>query len=88
MGPDRSGPGLTTGRARGFLDQLDVLCAGPFFSVPLGERHSLSDLELIEAHPPQGGGVEKQVLFAPGADESKALVRESLDRAFRHGLVP
>src|SRR5204862_355784 len=61
-----------------------ILSLWPFRSLSFSERDPLPFLKLVEGHPLKILRVEKQILGLSGADESKALVHQFLDRSLCH----
>src|SRR5262249_15778244 len=68
-------------------DRLHVLRPRPLGPHALGERDALTLAQVFEPGPLDGGHVKKDVLARARLDEAEALVSQSLDRAFGHGLV-
>ena len=61
-----------------------VLSSRPFWSLASGVSNSLSFCQFFESDSFQGRQVEEDVVTVSYVDESKALVRQPLDRAFCH----
>ncbi len=66
------------------LRRSDVLSTGTFLSHCLVEGDSLPLSKFINCGAYYAGRVKEQVLISTDVDESKSLVRNSLDRAFSH----
>ena len=66
------------------LDRLDVFRSWSLWSLSLIERHSLSFLEIVIAHPFEIRTVEKHVLTVPQVDETKTFVCQLFDCTFCH----
>ena len=72
------------GRAVGFLEDVDVFGARPFWTLPDGEFDRLPFVEIVESCVLDGGAMKEQ-LFGIGGDEAKSFVRdELLDGALGH----
>jgi hypothetical protein len=69
---------------RAELYRRDVLRTGAFRTPAFRIRHLLAFMQFLETATLDARRVEEQVFVAPGADESESLVRQPLDRAFRH----
>jgi hypothetical protein len=70
-----------------WLERANSLCAWPLRTLPNFVRNSLSLVELVEVGPLDSGHVEEHVFATPTLDESKTLVRETLNCTFSHCLL-
>lgn len=76
----------------GFLEDLNldrsgrghIFCSWPFWSLASGVRNSLPFSQFFESDSFKSRQVEEDVATVSCVDESKALVRQSFDRAFCH----
>ena len=66
------------------LDQRDVLRPWSLGSLSFGIRDALTFSQVIEAHAYYVRMMEKNVLVRSGVNETKAFVRQPLDRTFSH----
>jgi hypothetical protein len=62
----------------------DILSSWTFWSLSRGVGDTLAFLQLFECDSVQSRQVEEDVVTVSSVDESEALVRQPLDRAFCH----
>src|SRR5262245_58734014 len=75
---------LSLCRTRVVSDHAHVLGARALGALPDRERNPLPLLQLVVIDTFERRHVEEHVVTAAGADETKTLVRETLDRTFSH----